>query len=210
MKKKCYFIVLFFCLSAAVFSGENEKLFSVQGSPLIYAADIAYLFMDNDIKTFVVSTDVEFQYAINRYFGISAVAAIFFEKYLNSYTENSGGRYDEDYGQQFQFLLMPAFMYRPFGTWLKGMYAGIYPVIGWTHAASEHLDSTLTNLGFGIHSGYQWIFGNGFTLQLGGGISKIWILPFQNNRGAYRAEDEWHFFNLPFDFRLVCRLGYSF
>jgi hypothetical protein len=31
-----------------------------------------------------------------------------------------------------------------------------------------------------------------------------------NNRGNYRVEDEWHFFNLPFDFRLALRLGYSF
>jgi hypothetical protein len=162
-----------------------------------------------DIKTFIISTDIEFQYAINQYFNISAVNTFLFENYLSSYLEDGGGRYDEDYGQQVQIFLMPAFMYRPFGTRLKGMYASIYPTIGWTYASTKYLDDTFTHLGFGLLSGYQLILKNGFTIQLGGGISKTWIIPFQNNRGKYRAEDEWHFFNLPLDFRLVFRLGYS-
>ncbi|GHV71764.1 hypothetical protein AGMMS49928_25120 [Spirochaetia bacterium] len=82
--------------------------------------------------------------------------------------------------------------------------------IGWTYVSTKDLDDTFTYLGFGLLSGYQWILKNGFTIQLGGGISKTWIIPFQNNKGKYRVEDEWHFFNLPFDLRLVFRLGYSF
>jgi hypothetical protein len=181
MKKRHWFRLLFLCLSVTIFSDEKEKTFSIQGNPLIYTADIVYLFLDNEIKTFIISTDVEFQYAINQYFNISVVNTIFFENYLSSYLEDSSGRYDEDYGQQFQFLLMPAFIYRPFGTRLKGMYVSIYPTIGWTYVSTEHLDDTFTHLGFGLLSGYQWILKNGFTIQLGGGISKTWIIPFQNN-----------------------------
>jgi hypothetical protein len=45
------------------------------------------------------------------------------------------------------------------------------------------------------------------THQLGGGIDKTWVLPFRNNRGEF---EEWHLFNLPVDFRLILRLGYTF
>ena len=84
MKKRHWFRLLFLCLSVTIFSDEKEKTFSIQGNPLIYTADIVYLFSDNDIKTFIISTDVEFQYAINQYFNISVVNTIFFENYLSS------------------------------------------------------------------------------------------------------------------------------
>jgi hypothetical protein len=202
--------VLFFLLSIAAFSDENEKRMSIQANPLFYVTDIVYLFMDNDGRTFVLTTDIEFQYAITRNFSVSMGNTLFFENYADSFLENSSGRYDEDYGKQFQIMFTPAFMYRPFGTWLKGMYIGAFPIIGWTHVSTKHVEDGFTHAGLGLSSGYQWIFKNGFTLQLGGGISKAWIIPFNTNKGSYRAEEEWHLFGLPFDLNYTVRIGYSF
>jgi hypothetical protein len=166
--------------------------------------------MDNDPKTVAIAADVEFQYAINKNFGISVTNTLFFENYLDSFLENNNTRYDEDYGFQFQCMLHPAFLYHPFETWLKGMYISTFPIIGWTHVSTKYLDDSFTHLGLGLSSGYQWIFKNGFTIQLGAGISKAWIIPFKNNKGAYRAEEEWHLFGLPVDLDYTFRIGYSF
>jgi hypothetical protein len=103
-------------------------------------------------------------------------------------------------------VFTPAFLYRPFGAWLEGWYINGFPVIGWTYVSTKNLSDRFTHLGLGLSSGYQWIFKNGFTLQLGGGVSKTWIIPFKNNKGEF---EEWHFFNLPVDFRLTFRLGYT-
>jgi hypothetical protein len=50
---------------------------SIQASPLPSISDIVFLFTDNDTKTFVIGTDIEFQHAINRYFNVSITNALF-------------------------------------------------------------------------------------------------------------------------------------
>jgi hypothetical protein len=90
------------------------------------------------------------------------------------------------------------------------MYISAFPVIGWIHVSTNYLDDTFTHLGLGLTGGYQWIFKNGFTMQLGTGLGKTWIIPFERNKSEYRTEDEWHFFNWPIDFTFTFRLGYSF
>jgi hypothetical protein len=74
------------------------------------------------------------------------------------------------------------FIYRPFRTGLKGFYIGIYSTIGWystedEYDGYEYEDYSYTLIGTGINTGYKWVFNNGFTLQLGSGIGKSWILP---------------------------------
>jgi hypothetical protein len=203
-------IILFSILSGAAFPDGTEKRMSIQASPIAYATDMAFLFADNDAKTFVFATDLEFQYAINKTFGVSVANTLFFENYLDSYSENSNGRYNEDYGFQFQCMFNPALLYRPFGAWGQGMYVGAFPIIGWTHVSKKQLDDSFTHLGLGLSAGYQWVFKNGFALQLGAGISRAWIIPFNNNKGAYRVEEEWHLLGLPIDLNFTFRMGYSF
>jgi hypothetical protein len=184
-----------------------EKKMSLQASPLPYISGLVFLFMDKDIKTFVIGTDLEFQYAINRHFTVSIANRLYFENYLYSYSQDDGGRYDEDYGKQFQCMFTPAFLYRPLGTGLKGWHISGFPIIGWTHAAAKKFSESFTHLGLGLSSGYQWALKNGLAIQLGGGIGKTWIIPFKGNEGAF---EEWHLFNLPLDFTLTLRLGYTF
>lgn len=201
--------IILFLMFITTFTFSQEKRMSILGSPLTYGIDIAWLFVDKDIETFVLLTDVQYQYAISNYLGVSISNTIYFENYLSSYLENRNGIFNKDYGKQFSIMFEPAFMYHPFGTWLKGWYINAFPVIGWSYVSTKDLDDGFTHLGLGITSGYQWIFENGFTIELGGGLSKNWIIRFGNNKGKYRAEDEWHLLGVPFDFRLDFRLGYS-
>jgi len=210
-KRWLFIIILLIQFSAMTFPNERyEKKFSIQTSPLLIAGDIAYLFIDNDNKTYAFSIDAEFQYAINKYFNISIANTLYFENYISSYQENSRGRFNTQYCQQFQYMIIPSFLYRPLGTWLKGLFFSGFPIIGWTHVSTNYLNDNFTHLGLGLTGGYQWIFKNGFTLQLGTGLSKAWIIPSSNNKSNFRAEDEWHLFGLPFELRFTIRLGYSF
>jgi hypothetical protein len=197
-------------ISSTAFSYDAEKRFSIQTSPLFLVGDIIYLLIDNDAKTYPFLLDTEFQYAINGYFNFSVTNIFYFENYTYSYQKNSNGRFNEKYGHQLQYLFMPAFLYRPFGTWLKGMYLGTFPIIGWTNVSTEHFNDGFTHIGLGLNGGYQWVFGNGFTIQLGTGINKTWIIPFANNKSIFRTEEERHLLNLPVDILFTFRLGYSF
>jgi len=209
-KKLLFICFLGIIIPSTAFSEEPEKIFSIQTSPLFLVSDIVYLFIDNDIKTYPFLLDVEFQYAINSYFNISVTNTFYFENYLFSYQENNNGRYNEKYGHQFQYMIIPAFLYRPFGTWLKGMYLGAFPIVGWTNVSTDYFNDGFTHLGLGLNGGYQWILKNGFTIQLGTGFRKTWIIPFANNKSTFRTEDEWHLFNLPIDLLFTFRLGFSF
>jgi len=204
-KKWLVILILFAQFSSAVFSDEHENRFSIQTSPLLLGLDIIYPSLDSGEKTEtdVFLIDIEFQYAINGYFNISVINTFYFEQYLSSWVEDidSGSRYNKNYGQQFKYMIMPSFLYRPLGTWLEGIYISAFPVVGWTHVSTN---DTFTHLGFGLMGGYQWIFRKGFTMHLGTGLSKTWIIPFENLKTVFSI------FNWPLDLHLTFRLGYSF
>lgn len=210
MKKNIFISILIILFSSIAFTQEPEKIFSIQVSPLLIVSDITYLFIDNEIETNAFLLDVEFQYAINNYFNFSITNIFYFENYSYSYMENSGGRFNTQYSKQFQYMVIPSFIYRPLGTWLKGWYISGFPIIGWTHVLTDYFNDGFTHLGIGINGGYQWMLKNGFTIQLGSGVSKTWIIPFSDNKSNFRTEDEWHLFGLPFDLCFTIRLGYSF
>jgi hypothetical protein len=194
--------------AAVAASSVPDKRMSLRVNPVVYATDLAFLFVDNDPKTFAMATDVEFQYALNHKFSVSVVNTLFFENYLDSYFENSNGRYNEDYGFQFQCLFQPALLYRPYGRGMRGLSVSAFPLVGWTTVSTKHLDDAFTHLGLGAAIGYQWIVKTRWTLQAGAGASKTWTLPFSNNKGSY--EDGWHFLGLPVDLHYTFRVGYLF
>jgi hypothetical protein len=90
------------------------------------------------------------------------------------------------------------------------MYVSVFPIFGWTRVSVKYQNDSFTHAGLGFLPGYQWVLANGFTIQLGAGINKVWIIPARNNKGEYREKNERRLLNLPVDVRLLFRIGYSF
>jgi len=65
-----------------------------------------------------------------------------------------------------------------------------------------------TEIGFGIETGYKWIFNNGFTIQLGGGLGKTWTIPEWDSYEYFRSDGRitLPYYDIIFDFKI----GYSF
>jgi hypothetical protein len=108
------------------------------------------------------------------------------------------------------------FIFRPFKTGLEGFYVGLYPTVGWYNCrtlAGNNYDKLFTIVGFGMNTGYKFVFRNGFSLQLGTGIGKSWFIPNMSN---ILVQD----YYLTSDLRLITKyidvyimdfkLGYSF
>ena len=209
MKKICFLLILLCILNASIFSQENDKLFTIQSSPI---ALIFYLInLGIDIEDIYFLMDLEGQYKINDIINLSLTLSFLIYNYYKysyydyPYIENS---YLE---KTFQFIVKPMVIYRPFKTGLKGFYIGLYPVIGWHTFDSKRDDISLrTEIGIGINTGYKWIFNNGFTLQLGTGIGKSWSIPERPNFYAGLKSDG----RLSLDrfdlYILDLKLGYSF
>lgn len=217
MNIKRFFLIILL-LPILVFSNEAERRMSIQASFIPYIWQFWYLLPlldDNDDQfddDYVFSPDIEFQYAINKHFAFSITGSFDFRRHTASFstTIDSEGNVTDymNYEKSFLYTFKPAIMYHPFGTWLKGMYMSIYPVIGQQFVQSDYYDNTYTHLGIGVLSGYQWIFKKGFTMQLGTGISKSKIISSDSNKGEYhKHKDYWFKLN---NFRFVYKIGYSF
>ena len=129
---------------------------------------------------------------------------------ITKYTDLAGNvLYQEDYyWTETEYTISIGVEYRPQKTGLKGVYIGAYPSIGFLHVNDDYYENVYTQIGFFALSGYQWLFNNGFTLKLGGGIGYDWYLPSPKNNGnQYEAE---YAFNLPFSLTMDLSLGYSF
>ena len=171
MKKSFLFILLTIIVNIGLFSEEIEnysknedkdRKWTIQTSPHYYIADIFLLRAGRSGKpdTGVLILDLEGQYKINDLFNVSLTLSS-----LIGFSRND-----------WEIYIEPMFIYRPLKTGLKGFFIGIYPIIGFMK--SYNYDYLFyTDLGIGLNIGYKWIFRNGFTLQLGGGIGRTWMIP---------------------------------
>ena len=216
MKKSSLILALLLLVNINIFTQEANHKFTIQTSPHLYLADLIYYGVAGGIDDIFFIMDLEGQYKINNMINISLTAAF----YINSYQYSDFGH------KEFQMIFKPMFIYRPLRTGLKGFYLGLYPNVGWfSHNRwnsynyyGYYGDSSDTNvlaalLGVGITTGYKWVFKNGFTLQLGAGISKTWVLPKQNSQDyyseVYNADGSLKLEN--YDLQLLdLKLGYTF
>ncbi len=205
-----FLIFIFFVSTISLSAAETERRFSIQTNPLYIISDVIYPFLDNEDQTNCFAMNLEAQYSLNKRFFFSLNNNISYENYLTSYYQDSSGRFNKSFAQQFQYIAEPEFVYKLSASYLQGFYVGVAPRIGFTHVSSSKIDDSFFILGGCVISGYQWITKNGFTIQLGAGIGRSWIIPFGNNVSVYDQRNEWHLFNLPFDIPLKLQIGYSF
>jgi len=159
--------------------------------------DLIFLGIGSDsLSSSLFVMDMEGQYKINDIFNVSLTSSFFV----------LGSNIDD---KIFQFILKPMFVYRPFGTGLEGFYVGLYSNVGWQSLDSWDEKESWADIGFGINSGYKWIFNNGFTLQLGTGIGKTWTLSDRTDYSFLNSDGRITLPNLDI-LILDFKLGYSF
>ena len=203
--KKCLFLVMIILISYSAFSQETERKFTIQTSPILLLFDLFQfaVFELDDPFTYVV--DLEGQAKVTNRFNLSLTA---------SFLVNNAERYDystrEYTGETvFRVGLKPMFIWRPFGTGLRGFNLGLYPNIGLVSYRFGEEKNFLTEIGGGLHIGYKWITRTGFTTQIGSGIGRTFTLPetpdysssYTSTRNLLR------FFGLEF---FEFKMGYSF
>ena len=217
MKKMTLAIVFSLVITISV-SAQHENTYSFQANPIYYLGNI--LNLTKNYGSYNISAEFEFQYAINNYFNISVNPIFNFDKRVYGWYFNGQTVYSSEY----QFLVVPGLLFRPFQSRLKGMYIGAHFPIGfinWRNTGKSNFgysiygngyayDTKKRNdyfflLGISASMGYQWIFKNGFTISLGAGGRKIWTMNNTGNLGDYDPIYYW-----PFRFGLTFRMGYSF
>jgi len=160
-----------------LYSQERERNFSVQINPL---------------KLFSLILEDEFQFELDFDFKIT--------DYWNIMLRPNFSVGEND----FSLSLMPGVMIRPFGTGLRGVYISLYPNIGWQTKTIDNTDNNYFIIGVGAEAGYSWIFNNGFTFTLGGGMLKNRRIEMNGAQKQDGEEDIWQ------NVRLTLLFGYSF
>lgn len=206
--KKIFFSIIFAFVCFTGWCQENKK-FSVLFNPVNSAYTIGYAFADNTPETFQIVTDVEFQYTITEFLGISLGHILTFDRYLESYKQTVDSIYDKKFALQTEYILDAEIYYLPLCKGFDGPFVSVFPRIGFVGITSDSNSACFMLLGGGINGGYEWQFKNNFILKLYGGISKTGIIPL-NNSGNYKLTNKYEFLNLPFDLNLGCKLGFCF
>jgi hypothetical protein len=99
-------------------------------------------------------------------------------------------------------------IYRPFKTGLQGFFLGLHPTIGLQSVKLRDGNHLYTDLGLGFAIGYKWILNNGFTIQLGSGVCKIWSIP---EKSRYFLNSDLRLPLRNFEILLLdFKIGYSF
>jgi hypothetical protein len=163
-----------------LYSQEGEHNFSVQINPLKLFSQI---FEDE------LQIELDLQFRINDYWNIMLRPNVS----IDDFKQND-----------ISLNLMPGMMFRPFGTGLKGIYIGLYPNIGWQNATIENTNNNYLIIGIRAAAGHQWIFDNGFTFTLGGGVIKNRRIGLNGAYSYAKEENIWQ------SIRLTLLLGYSF
>jgi hypothetical protein len=177
MKKVFFLLAVLFIFAQNGFGQETERKVTIQISPFSALFD-AVASQGTDTR-FII--DLEGQFKINSIFNFSlGLSSLVAKRDAGYYWSDADETdiYDNAERNIFQIRLRPTFIYRPFGNGLKGFYIGYYlPSIGFLYVYNDKENKLYTEIGTGINIGYKWVFSNGFTMQLGGGVGKTFSIP---------------------------------
>ena len=229
MKKIMLFFVLAILMHQGVFSQETEilemekqetikqetkettnpeKSFSILTSPALLLVDFIYFGMEDIYDSLLCMMDLEGQYSINR----TLTVALGFSFYAKYYSHPNYDYIDSySWSTDFHVNFKPTLNFKPSKTGLSDYFIGMFAQIGFRndfYASS----GVYTELGLGFNTGYKWVLRNGFTMQLGSGISKLFFLPAPDNNYSFNWYNSDGSINFPnYTWHIVdFKLGYSF
>jgi hypothetical protein len=199
----------------AVHSQENkQRANAFLINPLILIANIFQnaLLMEYDSNMYYFYFTFDYQRAINNNFSFT-VSPLFGTARLNNLAMavDLGGNIlsrEDEIRTEYEYSLRLGVEFRPFKMGLKNVYIGLHPSFGFLHINSDNYKDVYFNIGLFSISGYQWIFNNGFSIKLGGGVGYDWLLPFSRNSGEKRTIE--YLFDLPFNLFIDFSIGYTF
>ena len=169
MKKIFFIFAVILMVNQNIFSQDAEKKVTLQASPLLWFTDI----FSEGVDDTMFAMDLESQFKMTNYINLSITLSFLTNN--RTITEYYG---DTSYKENiYQINFKPMFVYRPFGTGLKGFYLGFYPNVGLLHVKNNEEDQFYTEFGLGMNLGYKWVFRNGFTMQLGSGFGRTFSFP---------------------------------
>jgi len=197
MKKLFYILTFTFLVNNILISEEIDRKVTIQTNPVYYLIDLFSV----GAGEFLIM-DLEGQYKINDLCNVSL--SISYLQYIYRY----------EYGNSFQIFFKPMFIFRPLKTGLEGFFIGLSPIIGffdygqYNYINDNYEKIKYTEIGFGVETGYKWIFSKGFTIQIGGGLGKTWTLTEWDRSGDFRSDGRIILpnYDVIFDFKI----GYSF
>jgi len=198
MKKLLIICIVILGINQNIFSQDTEKNWTIQSSPLLPFSGI---FID-DISDTMFVMDLEGQVKLNRFINISITLSFLYNEITDDY-------YYDDNETYFQVGFKPMFIYRPFGTGIKGFYIGVYPNLGFRYITTDDSETLYTEVGFGLNIGYKWVFNGGFTMQIGGGIGKTYSFPQRSDQDIFINSDGRITID-HYDVSIDLKLGYSF
>jgi len=217
MKKVVFLAVIMMLLicTVTVHSQENrERSNAILISPFVPVVNIFQnaLFSFYDPEMYYIHVSFDYQRKISNNFSISltpifSISRLNDMSVLNDMSGNQISR-EDDYWTEYEYSLRIGAEYRPHQTGLNGAYIGLYPSFGFFHENKENYKDIYSQISLAALSGYQWIFSNGFSVKLGGGIGYDWLIPFSDNKGEKRSFE--YLFDLPFNVYLDFLIGYSF
>jgi len=219
MKKiGCIIALLFVIQHGLVHSEELDKKYSIQFNPLLIITDV--IMGANDMERYSFYFIFDFQTALNDHWNFVIRPNIFMSNdfRIPSFVgEVFGGstmvlKNNRSTGKDLFLSVMPGVLYRPAGRGLRGIYFGLYPNIGWEKLTiksgnsfyTETIEDNFLILGARIETGYSWIYNNGFSITLGGGLERNWGVEMGEVRGEYETS------KYLYKVRLNTMLGYSF
>jgi hypothetical protein len=209
MKKTLIICIVMLALNQNIFGQSTDKICTIQMSPFLLFSDI---FVGNiNEELFIV--DLETQFKLSNYSNISITLSFLYnDRTVNEYNYDpvTDQEYNYDYTETyFQAGFKPMYIYRPFGTGLKGFFLGFYPNLGFRYYTIGNNNMLYTEVGFGMNLGYKWVADSGFTMQIGGGIGKTFSFPKKTDQDTFINSDG-RITILRSDISIDFKLGYSF
>jgi hypothetical protein len=211
MKKIFLFIIVIFIVNFSIYSEEKEKKVTIQTSPFLLFTDaFASEYYDS-----LFAMDIETQFVINRYVNVSFIASVLLgnQSYKDYYIDDITDEYIfYDFREDiFQVNFKPVFIHRPFGRGIRGFYLGFYPNFGFSYIKTGGDYKFYGEIGYGMLLGYKFVLRSGFTIQIGAGIGKTYILPQRPERYLPANSDGRISTGSTTDIQLFdFKLGYSF
>jgi hypothetical protein len=155
---------------------------------------------------------LEVQYAFTNYFTISLEPHFQFTKTTEFRDEHSTFEDPIVENDVYDYGIKSGVLFKPAGNFLRGAYIGIF--LDLSIVSRTYKNQNLLGVGNCFEAGCQWVFKNGITLSLGGGLTDYIYIPLYKSDYSYSnskySMSGWSIDDIPLPVWARISVGYSF